>query len=829
MNLKKFDLRQVLMICALGLVCMVGVYFRTYPLHHKTFITQPTLQEAENLVRKSISRQIEMTMNMDELGISGQRKKELVQEKVKAIIKTDKENFASAVSKTFNTIKSKYALPSSRQYLQGADSYYYYYLSDNIRSEGNVSAHFKNGKFFDPLKGAPLGTWSLLNFHPFMGYYWYRFLRIFNTSIEFMDALCFLPLILMILGVISFLFVCNLFKTRILSIFVGLISFVFAPVFIQRSSFGWYDTDPYNCIFILLIFGLTLKGLGNERKKLFVGMISGFLTGLYALFWVGWPFIFTIVVCSSLVIVLIGRIEGKDTELQILPYFFGYLFMSILSLFILLTPMGFGESIGSALMALTKFIAKKPDLWPNIFLTVGEARAISFKKLIFLTGNYVSFGFLFLGIFGAGIKIFKEGIKKETGKIIVLCVLTVATLFLSLKTERFSLLFVLPLSIWVVLGVDTVIQKASQLASSGRFNFLKSFWAKGIGVFLILGIFLPAQLLFAHVSALNSKMIMNDAWFNHLKTIKKNTPENAVILSWWSPGYFIMSIANRGVVIDGGTQHRPETYWIARFFMTDDEKEAMGILRMLSAGGNGAVDFLEERGFDLVQAMNLMNKLLVISKKAARSKLSGMFDKKDSAHLLNLVYGSEKLPPAFVLIYNDLLESNIAMSIMSRWDFGKAKKIMAGKTKGEIAKSNYVKEAVAISGEVLRYTPEASLKRKDGDLLYFTNGLEVNLETKEAWVRGADGVEGRPMSLFHVENGKLLEIPAKDKILNMSALIFVQNGEIKSVLADRLLIRSVLFKLYYLNGRGLRFFRPFLRKKDENSGKYIESFEIQRI
>ena len=50
--------------------------------------------------------------------------------------------------------------------------------------------------------------------------------------------------------------------------------------------------------------------------------------------------------------------------------------------------------------------------------------------------------------------------------------------------------------------------------------------------------------------------ILTDNWYDALLWIKNNTEECSTIATYWDPGYFIRSIANRPVVFDGGSQNQ---------------------------------------------------------------------------------------------------------------------------------------------------------------------------------------------------------------------------------------------------------------------------------
>jgi len=49
------------------------------------------------------------------------------------------------------------------------------------------------------------------------------------------------------------------------------------------------------------------------------------------------------------------------------------------------------------------------------------------------------------------------------------------------------------------------------------------------------------------------------------------------------------------VTFDGGMQNVPQAHWIGHVLLTEDEEEAMGILRMLDCGANTAFEKLNEK------------------------------------------------------------------------------------------------------------------------------------------------------------------------------------------------------------------------------------------
>src|SRR3989344_2965647 len=92
--------------------------------------------------------------------------------------------------------------------------------------------------------------------------------------------------------------------------------------------------------------------------------------------------------------------------------------------------------------------------------------------------------------------------------------------------------------------------------------------------------------------AKNQGTVLSDNWFQALNWMNNNTPECAVVATYWDPGHFITGIARRGVVFDGASQGSTRTVIIdgvnvttsriqdiATTLYTDNETLAMNILK----------------------------------------------------------------------------------------------------------------------------------------------------------------------------------------------------------------------------------------------------------
>lgn len=207
-------------------------------------------------------------------------------------------------------------------------------------------------------------------------------------------------------------------------------------------------------------------------------------------------------------------------------------------------------------------------------------------------------------------------------------------------------------------------------------------------------------------------------------------------------------------------------------------------------------------------------------------------------HLLDLTHGKGEWPPTYVLIYNDLVEQNPAVTIVATWDFRKAGEMKAKPNPDRSSRflryltgagqQEQIRKILSLSNGILKFTPESDLQKQNGKTLYFSNGLMVNLENMDSYlVIPQKRLQGRPMSLFYMKEGQFIEKSYEGERVDVSALLIEENGSYRLVLADPRLIRSMLFRLYYLKGQGLKTFKPFLAKED-NAGTRIFIYEVDR-
>ena len=81
--------------------------------------------------------------------------------------------------------------------------------------------------------------------------------------------------------------------------------------------------------------------------------------------------------------------------------------------------------------------------------------------------------------------------------------------------------------------------------------------------------------------------------------------------SWWDFGHHFKFISDRAVTFDGGTQNSPQAHWIGRVLQTDNEEEAIAILRMLDCGANSAFKLALEETNDPLISVSLVKDIIM--------------------------------------------------------------------------------------------------------------------------------------------------------------------------------------------------------------------------
>lgn len=706
---------------------------------------------------------------------------------------------AQAVLKRQSRSFLEYEKDASK-YLMEVDSYYYLSLTKKLIETGHIYGTIKGGKYFNPKMLAPSGFWYPADLHPYMGFVVYKILAAALPHITLMSAVKSLGLLLIGLCVIAVLFLFS--RVMGLSPLAASVTgsyLMLMPIFLRRSLYGWYDTDIYNILFPLLIYGGLFLALMSDthrsqayRRGVFIALLS---TIAHAFFWRGWLITFSVAASGLFVSCLILRRHRRLVAHFIVP---------------VLIFIGLSGLWRDGWNFISDFFKPRFSIWPDVFLIVGELSPTTWASFLKETGHPALLGIAALGGIGGLIRAWRVKSRPASHLPLFLLLTIVFYTGVALRYERFLLLLVVPMAVAFGMGLHRLLNL--------RFRALRLFGAVVAAAGLIV-IFWNA-----HETAKFEHPIYNTTWHKMMEDIRLRTPEDSIIASWWSPGHFITGMAERSVFFDGATQNTPQAYWIARFFLESSEDRAAGILRMLAASGNGAVEFLTQKGFPVSQAVKIIEPLLTAARSEAETLLRPILTESDAAHLLDLIQGDGTSTDVYVMVYDNMIKQAIAMEYIGFWDFDKA----------ETFRDRYQASPSDFPRGILRrgsqsYTQlmwllstgngplpdagESYLEREDSARLYFPNGLTVDKNFKSAHLNHPVYGSGSPKALFALSEKGLIRFPQQGN-LNISALVVPDPARTRAYMADSRLLQSMAFRLYYMDGVGLQRFTPVSMRED---------------
>ncbi len=820
----------------LAAIICIGGWFRYYPFWQDSHRKTAAYEKAVAIVITAVEKQIQsQEPDLVKPGLSDQKKKALLRERVGQAIREQKSEFETTVQhlkESLEKSEEKKEKTFQGHYLLESDPYYYYSLAKRIAQKGSIAEKFENGRFFNPLRSAPFGSWDQMNLHPYLGYAWFRLLS-HVSDMDLMSALCSYPILLYVIAVVAFFILTGFFSENMFARLSGCFLFTMSPMFIQRSNYGWYDTDPYHYLILILNFIFFFQGIqSSSGKRLLYAVIGGITTALYSLFWLGWLFALYMVIGMALTGWIASRtFLRSDVNLGYYRYAWIYVLSAVAGAIIFMTPGGFYEMTMIQMGMLPRFTKAggTVGLWPNYFVTVGEMGATSLPRLIMLNGSPIAWLFWGIGVYCVfRFCICRRGLPMLS-RYAVLALFMLAVLAASLRVERLVNFFVVPFAIFAMIGVDQTRKLLASRSEKIKFFTKKPDIYRFInGVIIALILFAPA-IFHASLVVSGLKPIMDDTWYGALIKIKEEAEPDAIVHSWWPPGYFIQALSERRTVLDGGSFENRQNYWISKALLSGDEFQSVSLIRMLNVSGSEVLVFLQDRGFSTSEAVRFVLEYAQIRNEEGRPAESKRLSEEDFLAFQKLMRGVEKHPvPTYVLIHDDMIKNSVILSVSENWDFDRVEAIQNwSRLSGKFL--DYKQIMFIMNSRTWKYTPEAVMVDKRDDALTFSNGLQVNLSTMDSYATFAAGgtASGKPISLFYLKDNILVEKSYEEKEkIDVSALLMEQDGNYTSLLADRNMIRSLLYQLYFLRGKALHFLKPFYQKDNPMTGTSVYIFKI---
>ena len=701
------------------------------------------------------------------------------------------------VSDTERVLKAAYRDKTGQNYLYGADPYHYYKLIKEIIEEDK--------KISDGLPRIYALSFKIMNF--------------FNSNMTLKNSIFYLPVFFGILSVILLFFIVRRFTDDIAA-FLAALFFVLNPTFFTSTRAGFIDTNSLNLLISMLLIYLILHTVELRKKSIFTALLIIPLVWLFKSIWSGWYYIVVIMIVYVVAFLLLYagcktvRLKSKKSMSLIFV-----LLAAAGSMAYLFIKSGYMQHI------LSRFRFNE-GFFPTGFINIGELQGASLKRLSAELGGYAIVIFVLCCIafiIWTIIKELKVVSKKEINLYtmaknfsfrLFIVVYFVLLAFPPLFAQRFTIYFVpafcMALGLGLYYAMPVLMRSVKYLHLNIRKKYLKT------ALVIIISILLLSSVLGELKLSMMTRPHMNDAIYNTALEIKYNSTKDAKINLWWDNGYLYQAIAERDVAFHGGSFEGPRLHWMSKALLTDDENLSAGIIRMLNCNSEQKAFGLVSKKIGKAEAIDTLHKILPMAKEDAESYInSSSLPEK----LIDYTHCEPK--ESFLIVGDELIRTMSILYSYANFDFKKNHdkldiKGMDFETAIGHLMSRYNmsgKEAAAYSIELSQYDskalPEQSWMsdsepcKEENDLLICVKDFVINLS--------ADDISYKNMHppSFTFYNGTLMRKEYEDAKLKYAVVLIKEQNDYIMYFVDPEFEKSMLFRMLYLDGKGLEKFELF--------------------
>ncbi|MBT4322121.1 hypothetical protein HOC06_00535 [Candidatus Woesearchaeota archaeon] len=815
-KIKKF-IKKYYIVLLLIIPIFFAIFFRAY-----TYDLPMTDKLAEESMERNIKNQIQSEIMSQTRDIDQNTLDILTSQRYQAFISSNQQAITDQTEQVSQQLKNYYKDDSGQTYLLAIDPYYYYRQTKNVLENGHVGDEIRDGQPFNNHMYAPNGKPVSNSFHPFAGAILHKISSIFGND-SLMKTMFILPLLFATLSVIPIFFIARKVSGNLGGVVAAFVLAIH-PAFLGRTPAGFADTDAYGIFFSSILIWLFMETFTakTNKSRYILGVSTGLLTGIFSFAWSGWWYMFDIILAGMgvyfiyLLIKYHKNIFKKLKTKNLIKTGAIYLLSSALFVSIF---MGRFRAFFKFLEAPASIIfikeAAKKTLWPNVYTTVAELNKISMSSVVSQLGGKILVAIAVIGILFVFLK--KKKVQLDIKYGILLILWAIVTLYTTTKGVRF-VMFMVPV---FAIGLGIFFGKAYTLIiewASKELDLSKKLLSICL-ILLTVVSFVPLTKS-ANETAIREAPSMNDAWYDSLTKIERETPEDAIVNSWWDFGHWFKAIADRKVTFDGASQNNPQAHWMGKILLTDNEEEAIAILRMLDCGANDAYDFLLEETQDPLLTKEIIDRIILEDENTARNTLSEYVENPN--RILEKTHCNP--PENYFITSQDMVSKSAVWAHFGSWDF---KRAFAYTT----IKSNPKEEALEILMDRLEYSQEEAERtyrqlkgiseedanqwiapypgysgigscQNQNNTFYCSNGIIIDQNKR---IAKAQTTEGEEIFLDYRddENIYLSENPVADT----AAAYFPHNSQIMMMNPE--LLGSMFTELYFYEGKNLNRFELF--------------------
>ncbi|MFH1590885.1 MAG: STT3 domain-containing protein [archaeon] len=829
----------------------LAVFFRI-----QTAYLPATDDWAEQTVYNNLNNQIRAQVQAQYPNLPEANRERLVAEQFAGVLDENEDQLRQQIEATSQHFKSQLRDETGQTYLLAIDPFFWARHARNVANNGHPGDILVEGQSYDTHMQAPLGRVIPGDMmHAYLEGYLIKVMRMFNPDVPATTVAFYVPMFIAILAIIPAFFIAK----RIGGPVGGLVAAVLLAVhgsFLTRTAAGFADTDAYNVVFPLFVSWLFLEAFEtqNIKKRIGLATVAGFLLGMYSWAWLGWWYILLFLLFTSGVylfyIVVRGIISSKgfkdvlaDKSVRNTLILMAVFFLSS-SIFVTLF-MGFPTLKGSLYDSPMSFVRLKEvglNVWPNVFTTVAEQNQSSLPAVIASMGGRILF---FLAMLGVVLAFFKKDMHKrrDIKLALLLLIWIAATTFASVKGVRYTLLLVPAFSIAIGIFCGISYQWFGKWVSK-ELGIEKSI--VGTLMILVFALLLWQPVVSGWNVAKSEIPSMNDAWYNALSKIRIESAPDAIINSWWDFGHWFKYIGDRGVTFDGTSQNTPQAHWIGKVLLTTDEKEAVGILRMLDCGATNAFDELDKFNNYPRDTIDQLYSIFKLDRSAAKQKLLSYGVSSAQAERV-LEYSHCDPPENYFIASDDMIGKSGVWAHFGSWDFNRATMFNLVKKKNQAEGVSILMDQFGLDSEAAQglyyeirtndgnswiapwpsYASGVIGCTRDGDTITCGNGLLIDASDPRNMDAYADsaGTIMHPRTFAFPTNDSMEIREYNDTILRANdgremgvTLIASGGSNYAIIMSSPELAGSMFTRMFFMDGHGLEHFDSFTHERSFTGG-----------
>ncbi len=527
---------------------------------------------------------------------------------------------------------------------------------------------------------------------------------------------------------------------------------------------------------------------------------------------------------------------------------------------------GIGQSggkffFGLALLGIVLFVFNKlSNFVKHIFWILGSIVSLFFIVPFVVSGTAESFPKLFFFVIvslpfiaAAGLKFFSSGNDgaDDFRGALILHLLILSALLAVIQGNRFLLLFAIPVGLGVGLCAGYFFKFFSGIVN--QFTDLK-FYRTIAKVFIYL--FILSFIVYNPIKAGESvgkgyMPTITKGWVDSLTYIKDNSKPDAIINSWWDFGHWFKYWADRRVTLDGSSQNNPQLHWLGMLIYTPDENMSVGILRMLDCGAHSAFEEVEKKTNFTPESIDILHEIISVhnKSKARQILLKKGFSSEEADNVLEFTHCNP--PENFYITSGDMVYKGAVWAHFGAWDFNKA--YMQNVIRFEHTNQEAVDElkkmfnmsdeqANAVYAEVVSFnddenninswiSPWPGYASAIGGCSKLSNfsiscplqqgaSVFVNLTTMDAYVPTAQGIM-HPDNIVFVNGENVVLKEYENNSIGLGMILISDGDNYGNVLANPSLSNSMFSKLFFLDGKGTKYFKKVYNTNDAANNRII--------